>query len=69
MANWQTRKIIPEKLNRPKFVIILLAIIVGILMGAGLAGGETLEILIKAALVLWFLSYLVAFFHLNTGSN
>ena len=56
------RKIMPGKLNRPQTVITLLAVTIGLMMGAGLAGSKTLEILIRIILILWVLSHGLVFF-------
>lgn len=54
----QTIKL-PPKLKKSRIMIILLAIIIGSMMGSGMAGGEKLEVFIKAFLAIWFLSYVV----------
>ena len=59
------RKIIPEKLNRPKIVIILLTLTTGLMMGLGLAGNEVLETLIRFSLILWFLSHVAVWLYIK----
>ena len=55
-------KNLPGKLNRPQTVITLLAVTIGLMMGTGLAGSQTLEILIRICLILWILSHGLVFF-------
>ena len=59
------RKIIPEKLNRPKTVIILLTLTTGLMMGLGLAGSDVLETLIRFSLILWFLSHVAVWLYIK----
>ena len=63
------RKIIPEKLNRPKTVIILLTLTTGLMMGLGLAGSEVLETLIRFSLILWFLSHVTVWLYIKPGRS
>lgn len=63
------RKIIPEKLNRPKTVIILLTLTTGLMMGLGLAGSDVLETLIRFSLIIWFLSHIAVWFYIKPGRS
>ncbi len=66
------KKNLPLGLNRPKIVITLLALTIGLSLAAGLAGSEILETLILIILVLWFLSHVkevVSLLRSDPGNN